>query len=177
MSNSSNHVLTIRSGGQTGVDRAALDAALRYSTATNLPNFDKIPIHVTGWCPKGRLAEDGPIPLHYPLIETPTSQYSERTEWNIRDADATLVLLPSAITPPSSGTALTIEKANELQKSLKIIYLDNDVTTNINQVLHWMNDYRVKTLNVAGPRESNCSGIYTKTYDFLTVLLRRYNEK
>src|SRR6266498_4773221 len=165
-------MLTIRSGGQTGADRAALDAALHYNATANLPNLD-----ITGWCPKGRLAEDGQIPSQYPLIETPTSLYSERTEWNIRDADATLVLLLSATVPPDHGTSFTIEKANELQKPSKIIFLDDDIMTNASQVLNWMNDNKVKTLNVAGPRESNCSGIYAEAYDFLNALLRKRLEK
>jgi hypothetical protein len=172
-------VLNIRSGGQTGVDRATLDAALFYNTTTSLPSFNsnnaKKPfhVHVTGWCPKGRLAEDGPIPSRYPLIETPTSLYSERTEWNVRDADATLVLLLSTTMPPDNGTTFTIEKVTELQKPLKIIFLNDDIVTNTSQVLQWMNDHQVKMLNVAGPRESNCPGIYSKTYDFMTVLLNK----
>jgi hypothetical protein len=68
------------SGGQTGVDRAALDAAL----ALGLP--------IGGWCPLGRRTEDGPVPDRYPLRETPSADYAERTEWNVRDSDATLIL-------------------------------------------------------------------------------------
>ncbi|MGO8056497.1 YpsA SLOG family protein, partial [Rhizobium leguminosarum] len=68
------------SGGQTGVDRAALDVALRLGIACG------------GWCPRGRRAEDGIIPARYPLIETPTARYPQRTGWNVRDADATLVI-------------------------------------------------------------------------------------
>ncbi|RIA87978.1 putative molybdenum carrier-domain-containing protein, partial [Glomus cerebriforme] len=163
------------------VDRAALDAALHYNSTINFNNngandAKKPFVHITGWCPKGRLAEDGPISSRYPLIETLSSLYSERTEWNIRDADATLVLLLSATTPPDRGTALTIEKASELQKPSKIVFLDDNIMTNITQVLHWMNDNKVKMLNVAGPRESNSSGIYAKAYDFVTALLEMKNE-
>jgi hypothetical protein len=166
--------LTIRSGGQTGVDRATLDAALDYNNATTNYNVKKsFLVHVTGWCPKGRLAEDGSISLRYPLVETSTSLYSERTECNIRDADATLILLLSATTSPDHGTKLTIEKANQLQKPSKIIFLDDNIITNINQVLHWMNVNKVETLNVAGPRESNCSGIYVKAYEFVSALLEK----
>ena len=75
-----NFIAKLISGGQTGVDRAALDAAL----AAGLP--------IGGWCPKGRLAEDGVIPLRYPLQETPSQQYAQRTRWNVRDADGTLIL-------------------------------------------------------------------------------------
>ncbi|GBB93116.1 hypothetical protein RclHR1_02110015 [Rhizophagus clarus] len=163
--------LTIRSGGQTGVDRATLDAILDYNNTITNDNI----VHVTGWCPKGRLAEDGSISLRYPLIETPSSLYPERTEWNIRDADVTLILLLSAMTPPDHGTKLTIEKADQLQKPLKIIFLDDNIITNINQILHWMNDNKVKILNVAGPRESNCSGIYVKAYEFISALLKKRN--
>ena len=73
--------MRVLSGGQTGVDRAALDAAI------------DLGLPVGGWCPKGRLAEDGVIPARYPLIETRSPLYAERTEWNVRDTDATLVLV------------------------------------------------------------------------------------
>jgi hypothetical protein len=73
------------SGGQTGVDRAALDVAL------------KLGIPCGGWCPRGRQAEDGVIPARYPLAETPSEGYSERTRWNVRDADATLTAETGAI--------------------------------------------------------------------------------
>ena len=84
------------SGGPTGVDRAALDAACALGLALG------------GWCPRGRRAEDGAIPAEYPLRETPGEDYAERTEWNVRDASATLVLTRGQ---PSPGTALTIELA------------------------------------------------------------------
>jgi len=80
--------ITIVSGGQTSADRAALDWAL----AHNLPSG--------GWCPKGRKAEDGPIDPKYPLKETPSSSYLQRTEWNVRDSDATVLF---SIQPTSSG--------------------------------------------------------------------------
>src|SRR6266571_9073801 len=73
-------VSKIVSGGQTGVDRAALDVAL------------ELGIPCGGWCPRGRRAEDGIIPERYPLIETPTTAYPQRTERNVRDSDGTLVL-------------------------------------------------------------------------------------
>ncbi|MCZ6552322.1 MAG: hypothetical protein O7A67_00850, partial [SAR324 cluster bacterium] len=82
----------IVSGGQSGVDRAALDAAL----ATGLP--------CGGWCPRGRRAEDGPIHERYHLLETPSRRYAQRTEWNVRDSDGTLLLTRRE---PSRGTALT----------------------------------------------------------------------
>jgi hypothetical protein len=69
----------IVSGGQTGADRAALDWALAHG------------VECGGWCPKGRRAEDGVIPIAYPLTETPSSDYAQRTEWNVRDSDATVI--------------------------------------------------------------------------------------
>src|SRR5947209_12411896 len=85
--------LKIVSGGQTGVDRAALDVAL------------ELGLPCGGWCPKGRLAEDGVVPDRYPLDEAPTASYPERTRLNVRDSDATLVLSWGA---PQGGTLLTV---------------------------------------------------------------------
>ncbi|MFQ5587063.1 MAG: putative molybdenum carrier protein, partial [Thermodesulfobacteriota bacterium] len=91
----------IVSGGQTGVDRAALDVAL------------ELGIRCGGWCPKGRLAEDGVIDSRYHLDETGSKSYSQRTEWNVRDSDGTLIL---TVEEPTGGTALTIRAAEELGK-------------------------------------------------------------
>src|SRR5438309_682688 len=98
--NRENMLLRIISGGQTGVDRAALDAAL----ACGVP--------CGGCCPQGRRAEDGPIAARYPLTETPSPDYPPRTERNVRDADATLILIKGM---PSGGTALTIEVARRFE--------------------------------------------------------------
>ncbi|CAG8544957.1 1294_t:CDS:1 [Acaulospora colombiana] len=160
MSEEKDTTFTIRSGGQTGVDRAALDAALRYRDH----------VRVTGWCPRGRLAEDGEIPLEYPLVETTTDSYQERTELNIRDSDATLVLL-LPLTPPDQGTEYTLEKAKLLGKPFLRIFLD-DTTTKVNDVLEWTNRNKVKDLNVAGPRESSSPKIQNQAYKFMKAFLR-----
>src|SRR5438876_1977372 len=89
-------VSKIISGGQTGVDRAALDVAL------------ELGIPCGGWCPQGRRAEDGVIPARYPLRETPWWGYPQRTEWNVRDSDGTLILAEGE---PDRGTVLTRELA------------------------------------------------------------------
>lgn len=74
----------IVSGGQTGVDRAGLDFAI----ALGIPHG--------GWCPKGRKAEDGPIDNRYQLQETPRADYLQRTEWNVRDNDGTVIFTVNA---------------------------------------------------------------------------------
>lgn len=89
-------MIKIISGGQTGVDRAALDAALQLG------------IPCGGWCPKGRKAKDGPIPDRYPLKETESGSYPVRTEMNVRDSDGTLILTWGR---PTGGTALTVRLA------------------------------------------------------------------
>ena len=132
----------IISGGQTGVDRAALDVALELGIACG------------GWCPRGRHAEDGRIPDRYPLCETPAADYAQRTEWNVRDADATLVLHRGAL---RGGTALTVALARRLGKPL--VSVDLEAATDAAQVRAWLAGQQVSVLNVAGPRESQAPGI------------------
>jgi hypothetical protein len=141
----------VRSGGQTGVDRAALDAA----ALTNIP--------IAGWCPKGRRAEDGMIPSKYPLQETPTRTYIQRTQWNVRDADGTLVLTWG---PARGGTKRTIDHARKLKKALLVFDLEESVT--IESCVGWVVANRIRTLNVAGPRESFRPGIiYAQAFQLL----------
>lgn len=141
-------------GGQTGVDRAALDAAL----ALGVP--------VTGWCPRGRWAEDGPLAPHYPLRETPSPDYAERTRWNVRDSDATLLLTHGA---PAGGTALTLAEAHRLQKPALVIDLQDGAKEKA-AIQTWITAHRIRILNVAGPRESEAPGIYAAARTLLERL-------
>ena len=142
------------SGGQTGVDRSALDVALA------------VGLEIGGWCPKGRLAEDGTIPMTYPLQETPSPHYSQRTRWNVRDADGTLILIRNE---PTGGTALTIHAARRFHKPYHVI----DVTTNPDSrdVASWISHTGMTALNMAGPRESTCPGIYHEAFEWLQNML------
>ena len=140
----------IRSGGQTGADRAALDAAL----ALGIP--------CTGWCPAGRRAEDGVIPSIYPLQETPSRAYAQRTAWNVRDSEGTLVLSPG---PPAGGTAWTVRLARRLSKPLLVI--DPRSPESAEEIRFWLNLNNIRKLNVAGPREGESPGIYELTLKLL----------
>ena len=151
-------MLKIVSGGQTGVDRAALDAAL----ACGLP--------IGGWCPAGRRAEDGPIPQRYPLVETGSAKYPQRTTWNVRDSDATLILTLREL---DSGSKLTAEVAHRLGKPCLVATLNSyPDTIDLQELLPWTVDEAV--LNIAGPRESRCPGIYARAFGFLVTVLRRH---
>jgi hypothetical protein len=143
------------SGGQTGVDRAALDAA----RALGLP--------CGGWCPRGRLAEDGPIDLAYALVETPSTDYAQRTEWNVRDSDGTLVLVRGRAT---GGTALTIALARRQGKPLLVLDLKRDPSPEA--AWRWIEASGIGVLNVAGPRESQRPGIGPEARVFLERLFR-----
>jgi len=149
------HAVMLISGGQTGVDRAALDAALELGIACG------------GWCPRGRRAEDGPLDTRYPLDETQSADYRERTQRNVETSDGTLILAHGALT---GGTALTYRVARERNKPCLVVDLARANTTDT--VCRWLTRNGVKRLNVAGPRESTKPGIYARALDFLRRLLR-----
>lgn len=130
----------IVSGGQTGVDRGALDAALAAGVACG------------GACPAGRLAEDGRIPDRYPLTPLDDPGYAARTEANVRDTDATLVLCPG---PPTGGTALTIQFAERHRRPVCLIDAERlDAAEAGREAKRFVAEHDVRRLNVAGPRAS-----------------------
>jgi hypothetical protein len=151
-------VLKIVSGGQTGVDRAALDAAL----ACGLP--------IGGWCPQGRRAEDGAIPVRYPLIETPASKYPQRTAWNVRDSDATLIVTLGEL---DSGSRLTADIARRNGKPCIVATVESDPRRVALAEILPIGKAQV-VLNVAGPRESRQPGIYARAFGFLVTVFRAY---
>lgn len=144
----------ILSGGQTGVDRAALDWALQRGVPCG------------GWCPRGRRAEDGVIDARYPLTETPGRDYPQRTEWNVRDADGTLILLAGE---PEGGTLFTMECARRLGKPLRLVDLQHDL--DVVTFRRWLRRHDIRILNVAGPRESKFPGIGSRVRLALARLL------
>lgn len=144
----------IVSGGQTGVDRAALDVAI----ALGIPHG--------GWCPRGRRAEDGQIPECYRLEETDSAEYPERTERNVIDSDATLILCGGQ---PAGGTLLTLRLAEKHEKPCWVVDLDRPCGSDA--VRRWLESTSVRTLNIAGPRESQRPGVGTAARSFLTALL------
>jgi hypothetical protein len=156
-------VLTIISGGQTGVDRAALDVAIERGIAYG------------GWCPQGGSAEDLPHPpgvfaLYEHLRETPEADPSQRTAWNIRDSDRLLVLVDRAGLAVSKGTALALATAEALATPHLVIDVDQGGA--VAQARAWLGDRAGElTLCIAGPRESEAPGIYAKACAFLRMVL------
>jgi hypothetical protein len=144
----------IVSGGQTGVDRAALEAALR----SNIPHG--------GWCPAGRRAEDGAIPDRYLLRETPSPAYHVRTEQNVLDSDGTLILCRGRL---KGGTRLTRQLARRHGRPCRVIDLDR--APDPNRVRAWLGEHRIRVLNVAGPRESQSPGIGAAALEYCLRLL------
>lgn len=144
-------VRRIVAGGQTGVDRAALDFALAH----------RIPCG--GWCPKGRLAEDGVIASHYPLRETDSTDVAVRTEWNVRDSDGTLILTRGR---PGGGTLFTVTCiAKHLKPELRF---ELHAWPDRNAFQDWLLSHRIHVLNIAGPLESLAPGvIYSCAYRLL----------
>lgn len=149
----------IISGGQTGVDRAALDAAIRLG----IPHG--------GWLPKGRLTEDGPLALRYQLQEMPTEDYAARTEKNVVEADGTLIISRGR---PTGGTDTTRRMA--LKHGRQLLHIDLALGQRAadagSLIASWIEMNRIETLNVAGPRASNDPSIYADTITILTHVLQ-----
>ena len=146
----------IISGGQTGVDRAALDIAI------------ELGIDHGGWCPAGRLSEDGTIPTRYQLTEHASSAYADRTRQNVLDSDGTIVLYHRRL---QGGSSLTARFAREWSKPLLLIRLDKPPLHSI--VDSWFDENFILTVNVAGPRASSSATIYQDAYDFLRPIFSR----
>jgi len=147
----------IISGAQSGVDRAALDAALSLGIAYG------------GSVPKDRKDEDGIIPAKYKnLTELLSPSYSARTKQNILDSDATLILCEGK---PSGGTALTAELAQKHQKPFIVGNLKNHTGELVEGIVKWLKETMPGVLNIAGSRESASIGIYMKSYDILRMIL------
>lgn len=149
--------MRVISGGQTGADRAALDAAAESGLDSG------------GWCPRGRWAEDGRIAERYPLRETPSSAVQQRTEWNVRDSDATLILV---LSDADRGTDYTRRQAEAYGRPVRVVEVSpaglphNEPS----ETTAWLVAEKVTVLNVAGPRESNAPGLYTASKTFLKAL-------
>jgi Circularly permutated YpsA SLOG family len=155
--------MKILSGGQTGVDRAALDTAIEKGLSCG------------GWCPNGGWAEDLPDPpgllaLYPDLRETPLTEPVQRTEWNVRDADQLMVLVDRAGTGVSKGTEAARAFALRLSKAWIVLDLDRDGSSE--RARAFLGEGKADlTICIAGPRESEAPGIYAKARAFLRELL------
>ena len=148
----------IISGGQTGADRAGLDAAIDTG------------IEYGGWIPRGRQAEDGIVPEKYTALqELAKGGYSKRTEQNVIDSDGTIIFSFGKLT---GGSELTRQVADKHKKPCLHIDLSRDQNPET-MIKDWLVKWDIRVLNVAGARESKSPGIYKSVYDVLTAVLKK----
>jgi hypothetical protein len=145
--------MMIVSGGQSGADKAALDWAIAKEVAHG------------GWCPKGRKSEDGPIDARYILTETPTANYLQRTEWNVRDSDATLIFTMS---DKLEGGSLRTSKFAD-QHGRPWMHFRPGVDPKF--IARFLAQHKVRLLNIAGTRGSSAPEIYPFVFEALTAAL------
>jgi hypothetical protein len=148
-------ITKIVSGGQTGADRAALDFAIKNSISHG------------GWIPKWRITEDGTLSDHYQLQEMKTRSYVKRTEQNVIDSDGTLILSHGKLT---GGSVFTRQFAKKHNRPWLHIDFNNALMSELaEQIKKWVEENKIKTLNVAGSRASKDSRIYRKTLEALKI--------
>jgi len=148
--------ITVISGGQTGVDRAALDFAIANG------------IDHAGWCPAGRIAADGVLDSRYRLTETESAGYRQRTKLNVQNSDATLILHRETL---EGGSRLTVTFAQKQRKPYLQLDLDASEIQLRSAWVAWWALYRPARLNIAGPSEARCPGIYQQTRTLLDIIL------
>jgi hypothetical protein len=151
--------MKIISGGQTGADRAALDWAIAHG------------VEHGGWCPEGRLAEDGVIPMRYQVVELAGGGYRARTKANVRESDATLII--SIDSSLSGGSRLTAEFAKAFEKPCLHVYPAMDWRDALEG---WLEVNPVRVLNVAGPRLSSEPDVVDyacEVLDYLYLIIRK----
>jgi hypothetical protein len=150
----------IISGGQAGVDRGALEAAL------------ELGLEHGGFVPRGRRAEDGRVPERFQLIETPSDQYPPRTAMNVKLGDGTLLLFHGkAALAKSRGTKLTLQMLVDQEKPWWAC--DPRLEGHAERAAVWIASHHIEVLNVAGPRESKCPGIQEEARRFVRMVFER----
>jgi len=155
--------MKIVSGGQTGVDRGALDAAL----AAQFP--------CGGWCPEGRQSEDGRIPDKYPLVVLDGSGYRQRTLKNVQDSDGTLILFAGLLT---GGTKLTRDFCQREGKAIFVVDAAQTPAANaIYGVWSFIEEQNIRVLNVAGPRGSGWDGGHGFAFDVVASVIGLHEER
>ena len=153
--------MKIISGGQTGVDRAALDAALRHGIKSG------------GWCPTGRLDEFGRIPDRYPVKELGSGGFTERTLQNVKDSNGTVIIYPGKL---SGGTEQTLHFCVEQRRPHELIDASNVSTEKAAQLIaDFVRETKIDILNVAGPRASEWPEGYDYAFRVLDALLLALN--
>jgi hypothetical protein len=155
--------VNIVSGGQTGVDRAALDVALQHG------------IDCGGWCPAGRLDEFGRIPEHYPVQELVAGGFPERTLQNVRDSDGTVIIYAGEL---GGGTEQTVRFCVELKRPYQLI--DGSITSAEeagNSIADFIHSHNIEVLNVAGPRQSEWADGYDYAFRALEGFLKSITSK
>jgi putative molybdenum carrier protein len=148
----------IISGGQTGVDRAALDVALRYQ------------IECGGWCPAGRLDEFGRIPDQYPVQELEHGGFTERTLQNVKDSDGTVIIYPGKL---SGGTDQTVRFCVEQQRPHRLMDASKiSIDEAARLIADFVRNHKIEILNVAGPRQSEWPEGYGYAFRAVDVFVR-----
>jgi hypothetical protein len=155
--------IKIVSGGQTGVDRAALDAALQNRTECG------------GWCPEGRLAEDGAIPERYPVAELPSADYSKRTLRNVIDSDGTVIIYFDTVTGGTEKTLLFC--LNQKKPRLLIDAAELTPERTAERIRKFVADHSISTLNVAGPRAGESPPAYAYALQAMDRFLKEQDDQ